>query len=90
MKKSKDNIIKFLLLFIILLSKIVCEEECDIGPNGKCKTCGNGKNCASCNFGYYLDNGHCEFISSFIAVYETTKENQGVGFLEILKKDIVK
>ena len=81
MKNIKDNLILYLLIFeIFLLVQTLCEEECEIGPNGKCKTCGQGKSCASCNFGYLPENGKCEFISSFNAIYETTKENESIYF----------
>ena len=80
MKKIKHSLILFLLIFEILFIQYLCEEECEIGPNGKCKTCGQGKNCASCNFGYFLNNGKCDFISSFNAIYETSKDNESIYF----------
>ena len=76
-----DNLILFLLIFeLLLLVQTLCEEGCEIGPNDKCKTCGKGKDCASCNFAYFLNNGKCDFISSFNAIYETTKENESIYF----------
>ena len=40
------------------LTDITCKRKCDFGINEKCLNC-NGNQCASCNPGYYLDDGKC-------------------------------
>ena len=35
-----------------------CEKKCDFGINDNCLNC-NENQCASCNLGYYLDDGKC-------------------------------
>jgi hypothetical protein len=40
------------------LKGITCEKKCDLGKDEKCLNC-NESQCASCNPGYYLDDGKC-------------------------------
>ena len=92
MRTQKFNLsLRIIILLIFLFTQTVCEEGCQIGPNGMCKTCtSDNKSCASCNFGYYLENGHCEFLSSFNAIYETTNEDEFVNFFGDLDKRYAK
>lgn len=53
--------------------------NCQVGPEGKCKTCHETENlCASCNVGYKLVEGECKLNHSFRATYYSESPYQRV------------
>ena len=73
---------------------IQCKPRCQIGTEGKCKTCHETEDlCTSCNVGYKLINGECILNYSFRATYlsETPYEKVFLinGFSNFIKLLIV-
>ena len=85
LKKRKIKRIIIIISVILLVTIIVLiirlslgskKDKCEIGENEKCLKCKkNSKKFSKCNPYFRLENGKCEFIYSFEAIYELNPVN---------------
>ena len=64
-----------IIISVVFYSYLTSDNEidyCIIGENDKCHSCiKKSKNCKSCNPYFRLENGKCNFIYSFEAIYKS-------------------
>ena len=77
----------FIIFFIVRSKDDDDNDLCQKGINDKCLSCKtNTEYCGSCNPSFRLENGTCEFIYSFEALYkirETNNENEEIKLFNI-------